>query len=113
MVSGQEFWIILILAIVISLLLGGGGVYFLLPMLDGNKNESASKPKKKENKQTTERIRKMFQLITDLTVTLNYSRVLEKSLDASVLALRLSDLSTDRLISAVLLFSEEEMQAHQ
>ncbi len=109
MVSAQEFWIILILAIVISLLLGGGAVYFLLPMVDNKSEEDAPKPKKKENKQTTERIRKMFQLITDLTVTLNYSRVLEKSLDASVLALRLSDLSTDRLISAVLLFSEEDM----
>jgi signal transduction histidine kinase len=110
MVTGQEFWIILISAVIISLLLGGGGVYFLLPKLDSNQDDSAPRPKKKENKQTTERIRKMFQLITDLTVTLNYSRVLEKSLDASVLALRLSDLSTDRLISAVLLFSEEDMQ---
>jgi signal transduction histidine kinase len=109
MVSAQEFWIILILAVVISLLLGGGVVYFLLPMLDNNQEDPAPKPKKKENKKTTDRIRKMFQLITDLTVTLNYSRVLEKSLDASVLALRLSDLSTDQLISAVLLFSEEDM----
>lgn len=109
MVSAQEFWIILILAVVISLLLGGGVAYFLLPMLQGKQEDPTPKPKKKENKQITERIRKMFQLITDLTVTLNYSRVLEKSLDASVLALRLSDLSTDRLISAVLLFSEEDM----
>jgi len=42
-------------------------------------------------------------------VTLNYSRVLEKSLDAALSALRLYDLPTDRLISTVLLFAEEEM----
>jgi signal transduction histidine kinase len=51
----------------------------------------------------------MYALITDLTVTLNYSRVLEKSLDAAFLALRILDMSTDRLISVVLLFAEEEM----
>lgn len=109
MVSPQEFWIILGLAVVISLLLGAGGAYFLLPMLEKKEDDAPQKPTKKESTKTTDRIRKMFQLITDLTVTLNYSRVLEKSLDAAVLALRLSDLATERLISAVLLFSEEGM----
>jgi len=108
MVSGQQFWIILGLTAIISLLLGGGIGYLLLPKEEA---EITSKPKTKTKDQdkTNERFRKMFQLITDLTVTLNYSRVLEKSLDAAFLALRLSDLPTDRLISAVLLFSEEEM----
>ena len=109
MVSPQEFWIILGLAVVISLLLGAGAAYFLLPMLEKKEDDAPPKPTKKESTKTTDRIRKMFQLITDLTVTLNYSRVLEKSLDAAVLALRLSDLATERLISAVLLFSEEDM----
>jgi len=111
MVSPQEFWIILGLAVVISLLLGGGAVYFLLPLLEKETSDTPPKPTKKENAKTTDRIRKMFQLITDLTVTMNYSRVLEKSLDAAVLALRLSDLNTERLISAVLLFSEDETTA--
>jgi signal transduction histidine kinase len=51
----------------------------------------------------------MFQLITDLTLTLNYDRVLEKSLDSAFLALNLSELPTNQLVSAVLLFSEEEI----
>jgi signal transduction histidine kinase len=112
MVSPQEFWIILGLAVVISLLLGGGAAYFLLPRPETNPTtteEPLTRAKKKELERTNQRIRKMFQLITDLTVTLNYSRVLEKSLDAAFMALSLSDLPTDKLISAVLLFSEEEM----
>ena len=66
-------------------------------------------PAREEPSVSDERIRKMYQLITDLTMTLNYERVLEKSLDAALMALRLSDYSTDRLVSAVFLFSEEEM----
>jgi len=108
MVSGQQFWIIVGLTAIISLLLGGGIVYLLLPKEEAEVT-SKSKPKTRDQDKINERFRKMFQLITDLTVTLNYSRVLEKSLDAAFLALRLSDLPTDRLISAVLLFSEEEM----
>jgi signal transduction histidine kinase len=108
MVSDQQFWIFVGLTAIISLLLGGGVGYLLLPRKD-TEDSPKPKPKPKEQDKINERFRKMFQLITDLTVTLNYSRVLEKSLDAAFLALRLSDLPTDRLISAVLLFSEEEM----
>jgi signal transduction histidine kinase len=109
MTSPQQFWIILGLAVLVSFLLGGGAVYFLLPRLESTEEDPAPRPKKKEAEKTNQRIRKMFQVITDLTVTLNYSRVLEKSLDAALMALTLSDLPTDRLISAVLLFAEEEM----
>ncbi len=110
MISVQEFWIILGLTAIVALLLGAGVGYLLLPKKEQTE-EPKTKPKAKAKDQdkTKERIRKMYQLITDLTVTLNYSRVLEKSLDAAFLALRISDLPTDRLISAVLLFSEEEM----
>ena len=107
MISVQEFWVILGLTAIIALLLGAGVGYLLLPKRELNE-ESKTKPKAKAKDQDNikERIRKMYQLITDLTVTLNYSRVLEKSLDTAFLALRISDLPTDRLISAVLLFSE-------
>ncbi len=108
MVAVQEFWIILGFTAIIALVLGAGAGYFLLPKREEDE-EPQSKPKKKDHKKTEDRIRRMFQLMTDLTVTLNYSRVLEKSLDAAFLALRISDLPTDRLISAVLLFAEEEM----
>jgi len=110
MVSVQEFWIILGLAVVIALLLGVGAAYLLLPKPEGSP-ESSPKPKKKNTEKTDQRIRKMFQLLTDLTVSLNYDRVLEKSLDAAFLALNISDRPTDRLISAVLLFSEDDRPA--
>jgi len=109
MVSQQQFWIILGLAVLISLLLGGGAAYFLLPKQEKGQEVPQPKPKKRVSSRTSDRIRQMFQLISDLTVTLNYSRVLEKSLEAAGLALRLSDLPIERLVSAVLLFSEEEM----
>ncbi|HDD61556.1 MAG TPA: hypothetical protein ENF22_03380 [Chloroflexi bacterium] len=106
MVSVQEFWIILGLTAVIALLLGAGAAYFMLPKPQPDQ-EPALKPKK--NKKSDERIRRLFALITDLTVTLNYSRVLEKSLDVSFLALRVSNMDTDRLISAVLLFTSDDV----
>ena len=108
MIAVQEFWIILGFTAIIALVLGAGAGYFLLPKREED-TEPQPTPKKKDQKKTEDRIRRMFQLMTDLTVTLNYSRVLEKSLDAAFLALRISDLPTDRLISAVLLFAEEEM----
>ena len=109
MVSVTEFWIVLGLAVVISLLLGAGGAYFFLPKQKAPPEEPPKPWKKKDESKAKERIRRMYALITDLTVTLNYSRVLEKSLDAAFLALRILDMPTDRLISAVLLFAEEEM----
>ena len=105
MVTVQEFWIILGLAVLISLLLGAGAAYFLLPKTDSKADPETPKPKKKSDKKSDDRIRRLFALITDLTVTLNYSRVLEKSLDVAFLALRVSDVNTDRLISCVLLFT--------
>jgi signal transduction histidine kinase len=108
MVSVQEFWIVLGLAVVIAGLLGAGGMYLLLPK-PKEEGEFKPKPRKRDLDRTDERIRQMFQVITDLTVTLNYSRVLEKSLDAAISALRLYDLPTSRLIGTVLLFSEEDM----
>ncbi|MCD4802957.1 MAG: hypothetical protein K8R16_08445 [Anaerolineales bacterium] len=110
MMSAQEFWIILSLTAIIALLLGAGVGYLLLPKKE-RREDPKSKPRVKAKSQdkTKDRIRRMYNLISDLTVTLNYSRVLEKSLDATFLALRISEFPTDRLISAVLLFAEEEM----
>ena len=109
MVPVTEFWIILGLAVVISLLLGAGIAYFLLPKPKTSQAETPQPKRRRGQDKAKERIRRMYALITDLTVTLNYSRVLEKSLDASFLALRILDMATDRLISVVLLFAEEEM----
>jgi signal transduction histidine kinase len=109
MVSVNEFWIILGLAIFISLLLGAGAANFLIPKQKSSQSAATPATKRRRGDKTKERIRRMYALITDLTVTLNYSRVLEKSLDASFLALRILDMPTDKLISVVLLFAEEEI----
>jgi signal transduction histidine kinase len=104
-----EYWIVLGLAVVISLLLGAGIAYFLFPKPKSSQGETPQLKRRRGQDKDKQRIRRMYALITDLTVTLNYSRVLEKSLDASFLALRILDMPTDRLISVVLLFAEEEM----
>jgi signal transduction histidine kinase len=109
MVETQAFWVILGIAVLVSGLLGAGAVYLFLPRPEVGEEPKFKPPKKKDLDKIDERIRQVFQVITDLTVTLNYSRVLEKSLDAAISALRLYDLPTDRLISTVLLFAEEEM----
>ena len=109
MIFVSDFWIVLGLAVVISLLLGAGGAYFLLPKPKASHDEAPQPKRKRGSDKAKQRIRRMYALITDLTVTLNYSRVLEKSLDAAFLALRILDMPTDRLISVVLLFAEEEM----
>ena len=109
MVSVSDFWIILGLSVVISLLLGAGVAYFLLPKPKSSQAETPAPKKRRGQDKASQRIRRMYALISDLTVTLNYSRVLEKSLDAAFLALRIVDMPTDKLISAVLLFAEEEM----
>ncbi|MCK4488743.1 MAG: GAF domain-containing protein [Anaerolineales bacterium] len=110
MMSAQEFWMILGLTAIIALLLGAGVGYLLLPKKEQREEpKTKQKVRAKDRDKTKNQIRRMYQLISDLTVTLNYSRVLEKSLDAAFLALRISEVPTDRLISAVLLFAEEEM----
>ena len=109
MVETNAFWIILGIAVLVSGLLGAGAVYLLMPRPEESEEPKPKLPKKKDLDKIDERIRQVFQVITELTVTLNYARVLEKSLDAAISALRLYDLPTDRLISTVLLFAEEEM----
>ncbi len=55
-----------------------------------------------------ERRRAIYKLISGLSATLNYQRVLETALDLSADALSLPGAPADRLVSAVLLFSENE-----
>lgn len=51
------------------------------------------------------RLREVYRLLTNLTSTLNYQRVLELALDMSMQALTSADDPGDRLLGAVLLFS--------
>lgn len=57
------------------------------------------------------RLREVYRLLTNLTSTLNYQRVLELALDSSMQALTSRDNPDDRLIGAVLLFSSGDQDA--
>lgn len=57
------------------------------------------------------RLREVYQLINELTATLNYQRVLDKALDLSMQALSTSDDAEDRLVGVVLLFSERNSES--
>lgn len=61
--------------------------------------------------QTAQRRRSLFDLISALSATLNYQRVLDLALDLSANALAEADGAADRLVSAVLLFSPKENNA--
>jgi signal transduction histidine kinase len=56
----------------------------------------------------SERLQEVYRLLTNLTATLSYQRVLDIALDLSSQALSIPDGTSDRLFSAVLLFKEEE-----
>ena len=109
-----SYLVMIVLTGIAALLIGLGLGYLVFNNQPKQSQNSPDAPKKppKSRKEAAEgfndRIRKMYQLITDLTMSLNYERVLEKSLDAVLMALRLSDYSTERLVGAVLLFSEDE-----
>jgi signal transduction histidine kinase len=59
------------------------------------------------------RLRKVYKLLTNLTSTLNYQRVLELALDSSMQALTSTDTPEDRLVGAVLLFSKGDEETAQ
>lgn len=53
------------------------------------------------------KLRKLYKLLADLTSTLSYERVLDKSLDASSIALGITGRKTEKLSSAVLFFADD------
>jgi signal transduction histidine kinase len=55
-----------------------------------------------------QRLREVYNLISTLTATLKYQRVLDMALDLSANALSTTSAPADRLVSAVLLFAETE-----
>ena len=57
-----------------------------------------------------EKTREIYKDLAEMTATLNYQRVLDIALDLSMQALAESDTTTDRLVSAVLLFTQPNSQ---
>lgn len=113
-INSVQFLIMISLTGTAALLIGLGLGYLIFKQSDNQekdqliKKTSKTSSKKEASDMSNEQIRKMYQLITDLTMTLNYERVLEKSLETSFIALQLSDFSTEKLVSAIFLFSEDE-----
>jgi signal transduction histidine kinase len=104
---------IILQALVIVLILVSG---FLLGYLtyrvthrqSGGTRSSRFVSKKRQVDQERTRTLELFQLISTMSATLNYQKVLETALDMSSTALTSSDDPTDRLVSAFLLFTEDE-----
>lgn len=57
-----------------------------------------------------ERLHAIYDLLSSLTSSLNYQRILDNALDLSARILSVQQAPTDRLVSAVLLFSESTKQ---
>jgi signal transduction histidine kinase len=76
------------------------------------KQPSANKPHPKPPSQQkylqSIRIEELYKLLTELTSTLSYQRVLDMALDLSMSSLSSPDDPSDRLVSAVLLFTQVE-----
>ncbi len=97
--------IILVSIGVVALLLGGGGGY----LIASKKRKSPAKEKHASQKADplNTKLRKLYKLLADLTSTLSYERVLDKSLDGSSIALGITGKETEELISAVLFFADD------
>lgn len=68
------------------------------------------KPGNQQKYHHSKRIEELYKLLTNLTSTLSYQRVLDVALDLSMHSLSAPDDPADRLVSAVLLFTQDETQ---
>jgi len=99
----------------IVLILGGGAV--IIYRLNSNRatleRQKAWVRKRKQGTQKPDsgRLREISNMLTSLTSTLNYNRVLELSIDLGMQALTSPDDPGDRLVGAVLLFSRGDEEA--
>lgn len=92
-------------------LLLGSGLGFLLQRLKHRESAKAARPAIKapsSQELESERRKALYHLISTLSATLNYDRVLEIALDASTQALLSGDGSENQLVSAVLMVAEEK-----
>ncbi len=103
-------WLIVIVGIIGIAV--GIGVAILISHFGKNVfNRTNGGTQRKINQQKfhhSERLQEVYRLLTNLTSTLSYQRVLDSALDLSMQALSTLDDPLDRLFSAVLLFREEE-----
>jgi signal transduction histidine kinase len=89
----------------IAFILGGGAVYLFWLQRDRFFPSDKNALKKGAQRLDTDLLREISSMLTTLTMTLNYNRVLELAIDMGVQALKSPGERTDRVVSAVLLFS--------
>ena len=107
--SLEALWIYALVGVIA--LLFGGGVGYLLASSSKKTPQKASPPQQQPTTGGTRlmnaKLSKLYKLLADLTSSLDYQRVLDKSLDASSIALNITERETDKLVSAVLFFVED------
>jgi signal transduction histidine kinase len=106
--------LIIIIASLVAFIGGGVLTFFILRRGDSGRRASiqrtsnifgeAEKPKRIES----HRLWEIYRLISTLTATLSYQRVLENAIDLSFRALGTKEKPAEQLIGAVLLFSESD-----
>lgn len=100
--------LLLLAGIGVSLLLGGGIGYLLASKGKRKKAPSTKAPPPLDSARLmSAKLRKLYAILADLTSSLDYQRVLDKSLDASFIALNIAERPTEDLVSAVLFFAED------
>jgi signal transduction histidine kinase len=99
------------------LILGlGAGLGYLLYLAVGKKRierriqQTAEIETERARQAERKRLNSIYYLITALTSSLKYQRVLENALDLSASVLGTQNTATDQMVSAVLLFSENNAQ---
>jgi signal transduction histidine kinase len=103
-------WLIVIVGVA-GILIGitAGVLYFRFGKKStSSKSESPQEHNIQRKFHHSRRLQDVYRLLTNLTSTLSYQRVLDIALDLSMRALSLPDEPADQLVSAVLLFKEEE-----
>ncbi len=97
------------LALVLGIILGWVGHQIRAVLTRSRRVQQAAR-RDQERATATERarLREIYNLLSTLTATLNYQRVLDLALDLSASVLAGPDATTDRLVSAVLLFFDQE-----
>ena len=103
-------WLIYLLIGFFGALITGAVLYFVFrPKDEAPEAPGSQRRHTRRNKRIDhERLNEVYKLLTQLTSSLNYQRVLDSALDLSMRALSTPNDPSDRLVSAVLLFSEEK-----
>jgi len=104
---------IAILLLAAALLVGLGCGYFLFRILEDNPRDSNSRQNRRHAQSVSlqtdrQQLHAIYDLISALSASLNYPRVLDNVLDLSASMLGLPNGPVERLVSAVLLFSKNQ-----